>query len=153
MKQWLRSATDRKQGSRPVLSMLLLSPRPKKLIVLFFGAKWCQRSQDYMQMLVPFYARAKAADPEALEIVFISSDPDQVGGKAPHSEALCSTRSSALMQPRHLRTHRIPTRGTPNSPQQRPQLTLIEAGFVSLRGAAHLRPLLQPAAVARAAVV
>ena len=48
----------------------------KKLVGIYFSAHWCPPCRQFTPMLVEFYKLAKEADPDFLEIVFVSSDRD-----------------------------------------------------------------------------
>ena len=61
-----------KDGTKSTMEVL----GSKKLIGIYFSAHWCPPCRQFTPMLVEFYKLAKEADPDDLEIVFISSDRD-----------------------------------------------------------------------------
>ena len=63
-----------KGGEKPTEEVLA----GKKVIALYFSAHWCPPCRGFTPMLGEFYDDVKANGGE-MEIVFISSDKDQVG--------------------------------------------------------------------------
>uniref|UniRef100_A0A6B2LQ62 Thioredoxin domain-containing protein n=1 Tax=Arcella intermedia TaxID=1963864 RepID=A0A6B2LQ62_9EUKA len=49
----------------------------KKLVALYFSAHWCPPCVAFTPVLVKFYEELKKEDPDALEIVFVSSDGNE----------------------------------------------------------------------------
>jgi len=48
----------------------------KRSVGLYFSAHWCPPCRQFTPVLAKFYDDLKAVDPDALEIIFVSSDQD-----------------------------------------------------------------------------
>lgn len=46
----------------------------KKVVALYFSAHWCGPCKKFTPVLTSFYNALKARDPDAFEVVFVSSD-------------------------------------------------------------------------------
>ncbi len=61
-----------KEGLKPTSEVL----SGKRFIGLYFSAHWCPPCRGFTPVLASAYSAIKAADPNALEIIFVSSDSD-----------------------------------------------------------------------------
>ncbi|CAM9676996.1 unnamed protein product [Phaeothamnion confervicola] len=48
----------------------------KELVCLYFSASWCGPCRNFTPSLAKFYKKAQEARPDALEVLFVSSDKD-----------------------------------------------------------------------------
>ena len=60
--------------------------KPGLVIGLYFSAHWCPPCRGFTPMLAEFYKKFTAANPDKLEIVFVSSDRSDEDFKSYYAE-------------------------------------------------------------------
>jgi nucleoredoxin len=72
MQSYLPATLLTKSGPKPTSEVLA----NKRAVGLYFSAHWCPPCRGFTPVLAQFYKDLQKQDPDALEIIFVSSDQD-----------------------------------------------------------------------------